>query len=42
MAERWSGVERVAAAELDIRGVGVRSDPSWVMTNHRSAFINFL
>ena len=42
MAERWSGVERVAAAELDIRRIGVRSDSPWVMANHWPSLVHFL
>ena len=42
MAERGSGVERVAAAELDVRWIGVRSDSSGVVTNHGPSLIHFL
>ena len=42
MAERWSGVERVATAELDIGRIGVRSDSPWVVSNNRTSFVHFL
>ena len=42
MAERWSGVERVAAAELDIRRIGVRSNSPGVVANHRPSLVHFL
>ena len=42
MAERWSGVERVAAAELDICRVGVRSNSPGVVANHRPSLVHFL
>ncbi len=42
MAERWSGVERVAAAELDVRRIGVRSDSPGVVANHWPSLVDFL
>ena len=42
MAERWSGVERVAAAELDAGRLDIRADSSGVMANHGPSLIHFL
>ena len=42
MAERWSGVERVAAAELDAGRLDIRADSSGVMANHRPSLVHFL
>ena len=42
MAERWSGVECVATAELDAGRLDIRADSSGVMANHRPSLVHFL
>lgn len=42
MAERWSGVERVAAAELDVCGIGIRSDSPGVVSHHGPSLVDLL
>ena len=37
-----SGVEGVSTAELDIGGIAVLTNPTWVVTNHGAAFIDLL
>lgn len=42
MAERGSGVERVAAAELDVCGIGIRSDSPGVVSHHGPSLVDLL
>ena len=42
MADRWSGVECVATAELDAGRLDIRADSSGVMANHRPSLVHFL
>ncbi len=42
MAERGSGVERVAAAELDVCGIGIRADSPGVVSHHGPSLVDLL
>lgn len=42
MAERGSGVERIAAAELNVCGIGIRSDSPGVVSHHGPSLVDLL
>jgi hypothetical protein len=42
MAERWSGVERVAAAELDAGRLDISAHSQGVFSNHWPSHVHFI